>query len=65
MSDLLNLTSDERAIITARRELAAAAEKKRIEEDAPIDLDDIKPGMSRADEEKAVRQIREAWGRAK
>lgn len=64
MSDL-KLTDEEVAHVRARRELAAEAEKKRLAENRPIDLDDIKPGMSREEAKKAAEAISKAWGLTK
>ena len=56
------LTDEEVAHITARRDLATEAERKRLAEDRPFDLDDIKPGMNPADAQRAADAIRKAWG---
>ena len=56
-------TDEEIAHLKARRELATETEKKRIAENRPFDIDDIKPGMSPADQAKALEAIQKTgWG---
>src|SRR5579883_3494465 len=56
-----HLTNDEPAHITARRELAREAEKERLAEDRPADLDDIRLGMSASERQRVTDAIRKNW----
>ena len=57
----VKLTDEERAHITARRELAAAEQKKKLEAEKAVDTDEIKPGMTRGQVQRVLGAIRNAW----
>jgi len=62
MDNEITLTTEEAAHIRARRELAGEAEKKRIKENEPFDINDITPGMARETAQRARDAIAKAWG---
>lgn len=58
MPDNLNLTEAERDIILAHR---TAAEAKKQDHEKPVDLNDIKVGMSPAVKRRVLDKISELW----